>query len=154
VASLRDVLTAFAAEELPSPEQVEQLARQDIAELLSRCDRGAFGMWRAKDGKWPFASVHATHALVLARRSGFGVTESDLREPLAHLKRLDRFIPKTYPEAVQRGLLAYALYVRHLAGDTRSSDARRLIFEAGGIAHLPLEAVGWLLPILHATGIS
>ncbi len=149
-AALGDVLTAFAAEDLPSPEELEQRVHQDIAELVSRCSRGAFGLWRPGQDEWPFVSVHATHALVMAQKHGFGVEELDLRPSLAYLKRIERVVPEIYPREVRSSLLAYALYVRHLAGDTDSFGAVRLLAEAGGIPHMPLEALGWILPVLHA----
>jgi uncharacterized protein YfaS (alpha-2-macroglobulin family) len=48
---------------------------------------------------------------------------------------------------------SYALYVRHLMGDARPAEVRRLIRD-GGLRSLPLEAAGWLLAVLAGDGES
>ena len=60
-----------------------------------------------------------------------------------------------YPRTSGGRCIAYALYVRKQHGRPRSrTRARELMREAGGVEKLPLEAVGWLLPVLSGDPAS
>jgi uncharacterized protein YfaS (alpha-2-macroglobulin family) len=148
VAALRDVLTAFEAEGLPEPEEMVAAVDRDIKRLEALQNRdGGFGFWRRGDDSWPYVSIHAAHALVRARAKDFEVPEEMLASVSRYLQRIDSHIPSNYPESVRRALEAYALYVRHLMGDSDPDEARALIARAG-LDELSLESIGWLLAVL------
>ena len=71
VAALRDVLTAFKAEGLPAPDEIQAAMTRDIERLHGlQNDDGGFGFWRRGDESWPYLSIHVAHALQRARRQG------------------------------------------------------------------------------------
>ncbi|MFT4974398.1 MAG: hypothetical protein ACI8S6_000280 [Myxococcota bacterium] len=148
IAALRDVLEAFDAEGLPPAAVLEAAVAADIVELGRRQNRsGGFGFWRRGDESWPFVSLHVAHALVRADEKGFAVPEEMMDGALRYLRSIRSHVPAHYGAATRRSLEAYALYVRHLAGDRDSKRARALLGEVALDKH-PLEALGWLLPVL------
>lgn len=148
VAALRDVLTAFNAEGLPSAPEMQQAVARDLKRLEGmQNDDGGFGFWRRGDKSWPYLSIHVAHALQRAQEKGFAVPAPMLEKSKKYLHAIESHIPADYSIEVRRTLIAYALYVRHRLNDRDAARARRLIAEAG-LARLPLEAVGWLLPVL------
>ncbi len=74
VASLRDVLTAFKADGLPSPSEMESAVSRDIDRLqgMQNSD-GGFPYWRRGFESSPFNTIHVTHALFRAQQKGFDV---------------------------------------------------------------------------------
>jgi len=148
VAALRDVLTAFKAEGLPSPEEIEAAVARDI-ELLKgmQNDDGGFPTWRRGDESWPYHSIHVAHALQRARQKGYDVPEEMLARVQQYLRDIESHIPDFYSDQVRRTLIAYALNVRKQMGDADPARARALIQEAG-LEKLSFEAIGWLLPVL------
>jgi uncharacterized protein YfaS (alpha-2-macroglobulin family) len=64
VAALRDVLTAFEAEGLPSPDAMVAAVNRDIERLqgLQNYD-GGFPYWRRGQESIPFNTIHVAHAL-------------------------------------------------------------------------------------------
>lgn len=151
LAALGDVPGAFDASVLPDAAAIGAAATRDIARLgqLQR-DDGGFGLWRRDDGGWPFASVHAAHALERARLKGLAVPETTLAAARGYLKSLDRRLPASYPPSARQATLAYALFVRLLSGDADTKRARALVDDAGGVSKLPVEAAAWLLSVLRA----
>jgi len=148
VSALRDVLTAFEAEGLADPDELIAAVGRDIDKLaeLQNAD-GGFSFWGGRDESWPYVSIHAAHAIERARQKGFQIP-GELREDVSrYLRDIERRIPDWYGENVRRTLVAYALYVRELMGDSDPAAAERLIEEAG-LENLPLEATGWLLAVL------
>ena len=85
VAALRDVLTAFEADGLPSPTEMEAAVERDIARLqgLQNYD-GGFPYWRRGQESIPFNTIHVSHALQRARLKGFSVPE-DVQQKRAEL---------------------------------------------------------------------
>ncbi|GAB4148938.1 MAG: alpha-2-macroglobulin [Candidatus Promineifilaceae bacterium] len=148
VAALRDVLTAFAAEGLPSPAEMEAAVVRDIDKLAGlQNDDGGFPIWERGRESIPFYSVHVTHALARAQAKGFDVPASLLDNAQSYLRNIEQHYPEWYGQQIRWGLSAYALYVRHLLADTDAAKARQLYDEAG-LENLPLEAVAWLWQIL------
>lgn len=148
VAALRDVLSAFEAEGLPGPRELEAIVARDIERLRAlQNDDGGFGFWRRGERSWPYVSVHAAHALARAQAKGFAVPEEALLGSLAYLGELDEHLPSDYPAQVRRTLQAYALKVRALAGDPDPASARALVREATPEG-LSFEALGFVLPLL------
>ncbi|HWC77798.1 MAG TPA: hypothetical protein VG778_10060, partial [Blastocatellia bacterium] len=91
--------------------------------------------------------IHVTHALQRAKEKRFDVPSEMLERSRKYLREIESHIPSYYGEDLRRTLVAYSLYVRNRMGDRDAAKARRVIAEAG-LERLPLEAVGWLLPVL------
>ena len=148
VAALRDVLTAFKAKEMPSPEEMKAAVARDIKRLQGmQNDDGGLAFWRRGDESWPYVSIHVAHALERAKEKGYDVPPSMLDKSKSYLRDIESHIPHYYSRDARDALVAYALYVRNRMGDRDAARARRLI-ATEGLDKLPLEAVGWLLPVL------
>ncbi len=148
VAALRDVLTAFKAEGLPSPEEMLAAVARDVEKLQGmQNDDGGFPIWRKGYESWPYLSVHVIHALQRAKEKGFVVPPQMLARGQQYLKDIRNHIPPDYGEQARWTITAYALYVRDLMGDRDTAAARALIKEAT-LTKLSPEAVGWLLSVL------
>jgi hypothetical protein len=148
VAALRDVLTAFSAEGLPSPGEMEAAVQRDIERLegLQNYD-GGFPYWRRGWDSIPFNTIHVAHALQAAKLKGFDVPPDMQASVLEYLRYIEDHYPYWYSLRTRQTLSAYALYVRDLMGDRDVDKARRLLDEAG-LEELSLEAVGWLWMVL------
>ena len=154
IAALRDVLGAFDAQGLPPADELEASVKRDLERLDGmQNDDGGFGFWRKGDESWPYLSIHAAHALARAKAKGFALPANLLEDALGYVKSIDRHLPADYPEEAKRVLRAYALYVRAQAGDRQPAKARELIVAAGGARQVPLEALGWLLPVVQRAEI-
>jgi len=152
VAALRDVLTAFEAEGLPSPAEMEEAVRQDVEKLVGMQNGdGGFPIWIRGRESIPFYSIHVAHALQRARLKGFAVPEETLQRSLVYLREIESHYPAWYSERTRHSLSAYALYVRRLMGDGDATKAARLLTDAG-LEELSLEAVAWLWPVLEDDG--
>ncbi|MCH9683160.1 MAG: hypothetical protein K0V04_17125 [Deltaproteobacteria bacterium] len=149
VAALRDVLQAFEAEDLPTPEQLLTAVERDIDSLRRmQADDGGFSFWGRGWRSWPYLTVHVTHALERAHAKGFSVPSATRARAQDYLRNIeDHFDPKT-PVEVRRVIRAYALYVLRLAGSPNPDQAAAVVDETG-VEGLPLEALAWLLPTLH-----
>jgi hypothetical protein len=154
VAALRDVLTAFKAKDLPSPEAMKAAVARDIKRLegLQNAD-GGFAFWRRGDPSWPYVSIHVAHALTRAKEKGYDVPQSMLDRSRGYLRAVESHIPRRYGRDARNTLVAYALYTRARMGDRDAERARRLI-ASEGLEKLQLEAVGWLLPVLSGDRAS
>ncbi len=148
VAALRDVLTAFEAEGLPEPGEMETAVIRDIERLqgLQNPD-GGFPIWERHRESYPFHTVHVAHALAVAGQKGFAVPSEMQASVQSYLQNIESHFPSWYSQDVRWGLSAYALYVRHLAGDSDFAKARALLEEAS-IENMPMEALAWLWDIL------
>jgi uncharacterized protein YfaS (alpha-2-macroglobulin family) len=149
VAALRDVLTAFSAEGLPAPEEMEAAVQRDIEQLagLQNAD-GGFPYWRRGRDSIPFNTVHVAHALQRARLKGFDVPPGMQQMVLEYLRQIEQHYPEYYGKKARQTTSAYALYVRHLMNDTDRDKARRLLNDAG-LEELSLEAVAWIWQVLN-----
>jgi alpha-2-macroglobulin len=149
VAALRDVLTAFEAEGLPSPQEMEAAVARDIEVLrgLQNDDGGYPYWWRGADSV-PFNTIHVAHALQRAKLKGFEVPQDTQQRLLEHLRNIESYYPHWYSRETRWTLSAYALYVRDLMGDPDPTKAMRLLDEAG-LEQLSLDAIGWLWPVLQ-----
>ena len=154
VAALRDVLTAFAAEGLPPPAEMEEAVRQDIENLVGMQNvDGGFPIWVRGRESIPFYSIHVAHALQRARMKGFAVPQETLQRSLTYLREIESHYPAWYSERARHSLSAYALYVRQLMRDGDAAKAARMLDEAG-LEELSLEAVAWLWPLLDDGGYA
>ncbi|MEZ5344003.1 MAG: alpha-2-macroglobulin family protein [Pyrinomonadaceae bacterium] len=151
IAALKDVLTAFKAEEMPSEAELKAQFARDIKALQSRQNsNGYFGLWR-RDGeryKYPFVTAHAAHALILAKQKGFEVPKDMLTKVKPYLKDIEKHYDEWHKsQQVRWTISAYALYVRNIMGDNDEAKAKKLLAEAT-IEKMPFEALGWLMPVL------
>jgi uncharacterized protein YfaS (alpha-2-macroglobulin family) len=148
VAALRDVLEAFSAEGLPSPEDMEAAVKQDIERLqgLQNWD-GGFPYWQRGRESIPFNTIHVAHALQRAEDMDFLVPANMKSQALDYLRNIEDHYPDWYDKDTRQTLSAYALYVRDLMGDGDVAKARRLLDDAG-LENLSLEAVAWLWQVL------
>ena len=148
VAALRDVLTAFSAEGLPTPAEMEAAVQRDIERLqgLQNYD-GGFPYWDRGRESIPYNTIHVAHALQRAKLKGFEVPPEMQEGVLFYLMDIEDYYPYWYSEQTRQTLSAYALYVRDLMGDTDTAKARQLFNEAS-LEELSLEAVAWLWQVL------
>ncbi len=149
IAALKDVLGAFDAKGLPPPETLIASVARDMERLktLQNGD-GGFGFWRNGEESWPYVSIHAAHAMQRAKEKGFAVPSDMVQKSQNYLKQIESKFPSYYGIEARRVLTAYALNVRNRMGDRDAAKARSLIAQAGGVEKLPLEALGWLLPVV------
>jgi uncharacterized protein YfaS (alpha-2-macroglobulin family) len=147
IASLRDVLEAFSAEQLPSAAELDARVSDDIEGLLRlQTDLGGFAIWQRTNETVPYHSIQATHALVEAKANGYEVPAERLERALQYLANIEDFYPADYGQQTRDTLSAYALHVRNLAGDRDIAKANELFRRAGD--GLGLDAVAWLWPVL------
>lgn len=148
VAALRDVLTAFEAEGLPSPAEIEKAVARDIERLRTlQNDNGGWPIWERGDESVPYYSIHVTHALQRAKLKGFDVPEETLGRALDHLRNIEAYYPSYYSEMARHSLSAYALYVRQLMGDVDTGKARDLLHQYP-LEEQSLEAIAWIWQVL------
>ncbi len=149
ISALKDVLTAFQAEGLPSPEAMQASVSSDIQMLKGlQNDDGGFPYWRRGQDSIPFNSIHVAHALAMAKVKGFDVPADLQQRLLEHLRQIEAYYPSWYDQQTRQTLSAYALYVRHLMGDSDPAKALKLVDQAG-VEGLSLDAIGWLWPVLR-----
>ena len=148
VASLRDVLTAFKADGLPSPSELESAVNRDIERLqgMQNYD-GGFPYWRRGFESIPFNTIHVTHALFRAQEKGFDVPVEMQQNALVYLRDIENYYPSWYSEDTRWTLSAYALYVRNLMGD-RDARKTETLLETAGLDKLSMEAIGWLWSVI------
>ena len=150
-AALRDVLTAFKAEDLPKPEAIKAKFVADIDLLKSRQrEDGSFGLWGLQRNRheYPYISLHAAHSLARAKQKGYDVPKEMLARSVSYLKNVDKFIPKDYSQESRWAIQSYALYIRNLLGDKDAARARSII-QTATLAKLSLESSAWLLTVLN-----
>jgi alpha-2-macroglobulin len=154
VAALRDVLTAFNAAELPSPQAMEAAVDRDITRLQGMQNGdGGFPSWRRGQDSVPFNTIHVTHALYRASSKGFTVPAEMQQRALEYLRQIENYYPTWYSQRTRQTLSAYALYVRNLMGDRDPTKAVGLLNESG-LEKLPMDAVGWLWPVLQDSQLT
>ncbi len=148
IAALRDVLTAFKADGLPAPAEMEAAVARDLKSLqgLQNSD-GGFPYWRRGFSSSPFNTIHVAHALTMASQKGFSVPADMLQSALTYLRDIESHYPHWYSQQTRWTLSAYALNVRNLAGDRDAAKASRLLNEAG-LENLSMQAIGWLWPVI------
>jgi uncharacterized protein YfaS (alpha-2-macroglobulin family) len=148
VAALRDVLGAFASDQLPSKEKLEATVAADIERLARRQNPdGGWSFWRRGDDGWPYLGVHVTHALVRAKAKGYAVEPVSYAKALGYVGSVERHIPRWYSRESRWAIRAYAVNVLSLAGTPNVAKAKALLAE-GGVDGLGAESLGWILPTL------
>ncbi len=148
IAALRDVLSAFEAEGLPSPEAMEEALRADIEELTSLQNYdGGFPYWRRGNESIPYHTVHVAHALQRAREMDFYVSGNMWDKALNYLQYIENYYPYWYSEQARWTISAYALYVRDRMNDSDPAKAAALLEDAG-LEQLSLDAIAWIWQVL------
>ena len=144
VAALKDVLAAFNAEGLPSPEEMEAAVKRDIQRLqgLQNWD-GGVPYWRRGQESIPFNTIHVAHALQEAKSKGFEIPAELQEGLLLYLQEIEDYYPYWYSQRTRQTLSAYALYVRDLMGDPDPAKTRQLLSDSG-LENLSMDAVGWI----------
>lgn len=144
VASLRDVLTAFQAPDLPADDEIIAAMQRDIERLrqMQNWD-GGFPYWTKGDDSIPYNSVFVTHALVVARNKDYVVPQEMLDAALGYLRTIENAYPAWYGRKTRHAISSYAVYVRSLLGDFDYVKARSLYNELPP-AEQSLEAQAWL----------
>ncbi len=155
IAALRDVLAAFDAKGLPPADQLVAQVNRDVERLrgMQNTD-GGFGFWTRGNESWPYLSIHVAHALARAKEKGFDVPDAMLEQSKGYLRAVEQRIPGWYGAEARRSLIAYALFTRARLGERDAVRARTLIAQAGGADKMPLESLGWLLPVLSGEANS
>ncbi len=149
ILSLYDVLDAFEAPGLPSREDLENSLRIDLEDLIGRQhDTGGFAPWKGRPH--PFYTAHVVHALLVAREAGFAI-EGDVIE--AGMESLAQEIDEDLAALEITGrraetIRAYALWVRHRAGQGVVGEAARLVDASASIEGMSLDAQAWLVEVL------
>ena len=147
-AALKDVLSAFKAAGMPKAEELNAAMKRDLERLaeLQNPD-GSYGFWAHNERSWPYLGVHVAHALVRAKQKDFAVPQDTYGRSMGYLKAIETKFEPDFPVQCRRMITAYALYVRHLAGDSDKARAKSLLAEAP-LDELGPETVGWLLNVL------
>jgi uncharacterized protein YfaS (alpha-2-macroglobulin family) len=148
IAALRDVLTAFKAEGLPSVAALQARVATDLERLENlQNDDGGFAFWERGRPSWPYLTVYVANALQNAKLKGYTVPPAMLDRSRQYLRDVESRYDGHYPKEVRWSISSFALYTRKLMGDLDVPKAKRLIKEAT-VQKLPMEAVGWLIGTL------
>jgi len=148
IAALRDVLTAFEADGLPSVEEMEASMHKDMQRLqgMQNWD-GGFPYWRRGQESYPFNTVHVAHALARAQLKGYEVPSDMLDNVRYYLQDIESHYPWYYSQRTRWIISSYALYVRDLMDDNDPVKAQG-IYQDAGPDQLSLEAIGWLWQVM------
>lgn len=148
VAALRDVLSAFEADGLPAPDEIQAAVARDI-ERLSNLQNGdgGFPYWRRGQESIPFNTIHVAHALQRAELKGYDVPADMQERALQYLRDIESHYPHWYSDYTRRFLSSYAVYVRSLMGDRDTAKARNLFHEVEIEQH-SLDGIGWLWQVM------
>lgn len=153
VIALKDVLRAFDVDDLPTPEACTEKIHRDFERLGQlQNEDGGFDFWVRGRPSWPYVTIHATHAMVRARRADVDVPDAMLDRALEYLRHIDTHLSQYKSERVKDTLRAYALYVRTLSGEDVSKEALAFC-RTRELNEFPLEVLGWMLSCLD-TGSS
>jgi uncharacterized protein YfaS (alpha-2-macroglobulin family) len=152
IAALRDVLSAFSAEGLPEPKELEAQVKRDLDKLAARQNHdGGFSFWRKGDEGWPYLTIHVASALARAKTKGVEIPPLMLQRAESYLNDIESHIPAWYSQESRWMIRAFALHVLHLMGKSDVKKAKALL-DVAGMKKLSFESLGFLLPVLHAGG--
>ncbi|MEZ5255545.1 MAG: hypothetical protein R2705_01215 [Ilumatobacteraceae bacterium] len=127
ILALDDVLSSFEIPGGPTAEKLRATVERDLTDLAGlQGDDGGFGFWRRSMPSDPYNSVQAFHALVLARQSGHTVPDDVYFRAQDYVASIESRYPTEMPQEIRDSITAYALLVRHLAGDDDPARAARL----------------------------
>lgn len=151
--ALKDVLTAFKADGMPSPEDLRKKQNEDIELLLQRQEsNGGFRMWDDSREVYPYISLHSARALLYAQKAGYGknakVDRALERALDGYVTRIENYIKsRWYSERERRFLRAYAVDILREAGKTDPEKAKAIV-DGFKISDMSLDTLGFLMPTL------
>eukprot|EP01114_Cavostelium_apophysatum_P009464 TRINITY_DN2261_c0_g1_i2.p1 TRINITY_DN2261_c0_g1~~TRINITY_DN2261_c0_g1_i2.p1 ORF type:complete len:2056 (+),score=444.22 TRINITY_DN2261_c0_g1_i2:68-6169(+) len=158
IVALRDILTAFKSDKLPTASEIEKNVKGSISKLRGlQKDNGGFGFWTQTSETSIYVTNHVTHMLVRAKAKGYEVDEGVLQSALGFLKDIEKHFTKDWTDQLRIAATSYSLSIRKLAADpTASADAVKLLGKYK-FEQFSMESLGWLLPVLpkgeHVTKI-
>lgn len=142
------ILANLALADMQAEGAIESQIPTDIDRLLKQQNvDGGFGYWRQGVTSSPFLSIHATHALVRAQETGYGIAPDQMAAALHYLERIDGALGHKLRLANQVTHLAYAVFVLHEAGGNYEQEAAKILARMA-LSEMPPEVLGWLLPVL------
>ncbi|MGM0556296.1 MAG: alpha-2-macroglobulin family protein [Myxococcota bacterium] len=150
-AALAPVLDAFDAEGLPDKDELDEKMQAWVDRLLKlqRGD-GGFGLWRYNGRDYPYASVHAIHALYRAEAFGAEIPKQAMQRAQNYLDSIERHIPAIYSERARTTIQAYAYYVSDVGGKSQHHVSKAIaLAKKKPEKPLTLEAIGWLMSTLE-----
>ncbi|HET60567.1 MAG TPA: hypothetical protein ENN32_09395, partial [Chloroflexi bacterium] len=152
IAALREVLAAFEADGLPSPEEMEASITRDVERLSAMQNYdGGFPYWRRSSESIPFHTVHVAHALQRAREMGYEVPENTWNQVLNYITYIENYYPYWYSQQARWTISAYALYVRMRMGDPDAPKAAALLEDAG-VEGISLDGLAFVWQVLVQDG--
>jgi uncharacterized protein YfaS (alpha-2-macroglobulin family) len=147
IASLRDVLGAFDAKDMPTEAEMDQSVRDAIDTLVGlQNGDGGFPYWSRGRESVPYNSVHVVHALAVARARGFEVPSDTMDRALIYVRDIENFYPTWYSQLSRDTISAYSVHARALAG-LRDKPKAEAIYARSG-TELSLDALAWLWPVI------
>lgn len=149
--ALKDMLAAMNPEGLPKPEEIKAEIESDVALIERRqLGNGSFRLWDSyyHESAYPFASVHAAHALERAKNAGYTVSDNVRNQYRNYLRGINHYIPSDYSKSSKWSIRAYALYVRNMYEPDRAWDDAMALAKEIKYEDAPMEVLGWLMPVL------
>ena len=151
VLALYEVLDAFEAPDLPSPQAIRQALTEWTEMILeTQLIDGGFGFWEGSVSSWPFVSVHAAHAIWHAHQAGVEVPPRALENAIEYVSNIDEHLERYAPSPARISIEAYSLYIRNRMRHVPAREVDQFFF-SHGIEDVSLETLGWLLPVLEGT---
>jgi alpha-2-macroglobulin len=143
ISALRKVLRDFETADLPSEAELNAAVERDIAGLVGlQNDDGGWSWWRRYDTSEPYNTVQALHALALARRAGFAVSDDTIERATQYVSEIEQFISPSYGDTYRDTIRAYAIWTLALIDQRDPAKANALYRERG--EKLNLDALAWI----------
>ncbi len=140
LSTLRDLQSSFKAAVAAKNYSPDS----DLAILAKRQNKdGSFSLWQRGEKSYPYVSIFATHALVVARNCGYVVPDSLIDQASNYLKTIKPSDNRT----LSANLCAYALFVRSLLKEDVTKSVTSLSAELNSLSP---EGIAWLLHAIPA----
>lgn len=149
VVSLEHAEDIFSNIDLPDEKALNETLTSQIDQLVKRQnDDGGWNLWRKDEPSEAFVSVHVVHALTLAKKMGYDVTDSALELGFGYLEGafIEDLEDESWSAAMQA--LAYAIYVNAEQNRSFQSLADHLshhMSNENNWSALSVSALGWLI---------
>jgi len=146
VVSLDGTLDVFDLPDSPDPAALRSAVQTNINWLISnqRAD-GGWGGWRRQSPADAWTSVQTTHALIAAKQAGYSVPQTSIDVALNFLGRMPALYELQFADATRYRILAYALYVRSLAGQAGLDAQAEALWDRYGPDSLEAAARLWMV---------
>ena len=144
IASLKDVLAAFDAPGVSSPEALNAAVEDAIGHLVAlQNDDGGFGFWERYRPSEPYNTVQVAHALVLAKKAGYTVPDQMLGRVMDYVRNVENYYPAAWGDDIRDFVSAYAINVRTQNDDRDVAKAQDLWNRRGDKLQLDTVALLW-----------